>query len=560
MHLNDALGNSKKIKCIFTHHEQAAAIAAEGHVRITGIPVGVCVTTGPGGTNALTGVLGAYQDSIPIFVVSGQVRYETTVESTGLDLRQFGEQEYRIIDSVLPMTKYARMVKDPMKIKYYLEKAYWYAIEGRKGPVWLDIPLNIQSSIIETDDLEGFFPSITNYQQDNLQQVLDIMQTSRRPVFLAGSGLRSSNMLSSFRKLIRKWKCPVLSATSIADIFPNDEPMYMGNFGVFGGRPGNYIVQNADLIIAMGCRMSFKQIGFNYEQFAPDAKKIVVDVDINELQKDTLKIDLPIHCNLNKLIPELLKLDNPLKNQQCEWLDYCQALKAKYPIYQKKYEDSEKVNQYYLINEMNQKLPDDSIVTVGNSVASVCALQLGIMKEEQRLFGNVNCGSMGWDIPAALGAAVASEKTVLCLTGDGSIQMNLQELQTIITNNLSVKIVIFNNEGYQAIVQSQSNFFHRLTGCTKSSGMQMPSFEKIAKAYGYPYIKINNNAEVKDKIRSFLEIKGYAICEVIQDITQNIEPRVKSKKLEDGTMISPPISDLSPFLSDEEHLQNQFQL
>lgn len=560
MHLNDAFGNSEKIKCIFTHHEQAAAIAAEGHARITGAPAGVCVTTGPGGTNALTGVLGAYQDSIPMFVISGQVRYETTVESTGLDLRQFGEQEYRIIDSVLPMTKYARMVKNPLKIRYYLEKAYWYVIEGRKGPVWLDIPLNIQSAVIETNNLEGFTPSIANYQQDNLQQILDMMQSSERPVFLAGSGLRSSNMLSYFRKLIRKWKCPVISATSIADIFPNTEPMYMGNFGVFGGRAGNYIVQNADLIIAMGCRMSFKQIGFNYEQFAPQAKKIVIDVDINELQKDTLKIDLPIHCNLNRIIPQLLELESPLKNQQEEWLKYCRTLKEKYPIYQKKFKNGQKVNQYYLIHEMNQCLSDDSIVTVGNSVASVCALQLGISKERQRLFGNVNCGSMGWDIPATLGAAVASGNTVLCLTGDGSIQMNLQELQTIITNRLPVKIVIFNNEGYQAIVQSQSNFFHRLTGCTKSSGVQMPSFEKIAEAYGYPYIKINTNKEVKDKIKSLLEIEGYAICEVIQDTEQNIEPRVKSKKLGDGTMISPPISDLSPFLSDEEHVQNQFQL
>lgn len=562
MHLNDAFGNSEKIKCIYTHHEQAAAIAAEGHARVIGVPAGVCVTTGPGGTNALTGVLGAYQDSIPMFVVSGQVRYETTVESTGLDLRQFGEQEYQIIDSVSSMTKYARMIKDPMKVRYYLEKAYWYANEGRKGPVWLDIPLNIQSAIVETDDLEGYTPSISNYQQTNLPQILEMMKSSERPVILAGSGLRSSNMLSCFREIIHKWKCPVVAATSVSDLFPNKDSFYMGNFGVFGGRAGNYIVQNADLLIAFGCRMSFKQIGFNYDKFAPNARKIVVDVDINELQKDTIKIDLPIHCNLNKILPQLLRLESPFEKQLNTWIDYCRNLKRKYPIYQEKFQDSQKqsVNQYYFIHEMNQRLPEDSIVAVGNSVSSVCALQMGIEKERQRLFGNVNCGSMGWDLPAAVGASVASGKSVLCLTGDGSIQMNLQELQTVVTNALPVKLVIFNNDGYQAIVQSQSNFFHRLSGCTKESGITMPSFEKISAAYGFPYIRVANNSDVKEKVEELLGIEGYAICEVIQDVAQNIEPRTKSKQLADGTMVSPPIDELFPFLSDEENRENQFQI
>ncbi|MDE6052570.1 MAG: thiamine pyrophosphate-binding protein [Lachnospiraceae bacterium] len=560
MYLNDAFGNYEKLKCVYTHHEQAAAIAAEGHARVTGSPAAVCVTTGPGGTNAVTGVLGAYQDSIPMIVISGQVRYETTVESTGLDLRQFGEQECQIISLVNSITKYARMIKNPLKIRYYLEKAYWYVNEGRKGPVWLDIPLNVQNALIETDELEGYTPSIANYQQENISQILELMKASERPVILAGSGLRSSGTLSSFRQIIRKWKCPVVAATSVADIFPNTEPLYMGNFGVFGGRAGNYIVQNADLIVAFGCRMSFKQIGFNYEKFAPNAKKIVIDVDINELQKDTLKIDLPIHCNLNKLLPQFLQMHNPFENELDTWIDYCKKLKDKYPIYQKKYEHSEKVNQYYFIYELNKRLPDNNISVVGNSVASVCALQMGIEKEHQRLFGNVNCGSMGWDMPASVGASIASGRSILCLTGDGSIQMNLQELQTIVTNDLPIKIIIFNNGGYQAIIQSQTNFFQRLSGCTEESGLKMPSFQKIAEAYGFPYIQVTSNMEVVDKVRKLMEIEGYAICEVLQDVTQNIEPRVKSKRLEDGTMTSPPIDDLCPFLSEEENRKNQFKI
>lgn len=560
MYLNDAFGNAGNIRCVYTHHEQAAAIAAEGHARITGFPAGVCVTTGPGGTNALTGVLGAYQDNIPMFVVSGQVRYETTVESTGLELRQFGEQEYQIIKSVSSMTKYSRMINDKMKIRYYLEKAYWYATEGRKGPVWLDIPLNIQSAIVETDDMEGYTPHISNYQQSNLSQIVEMLKYAEKPLILAGSGIRSSNTLSYFRKIVRKWQCPVVAAASVSDLLPINEPFYIGNFGVFGGRAGNYIVQNADLIIAFGCRMSFKQIGFNYAQFAPNAKKIVVDVDINELQKDTIKIDLPIHCDLNKILPQLLQINAPFEKKLDKWISYCNNLKKKYPIYQEKFRNSQKVNQYYFIHEMNQRLPDDSIVTVGNSIASVGALQMGIEKENQRLFGNVNCGSMGWDIPASVGAAIASGKSVLCLTGDGSIQMNLQELQTIVTNKLPIKLIIFNNEGYQAIVQSQSNFFHRLSGCTSESGITMPSFKKIAAAYGFPYICVKCNLEVEEKIEQLFNTVEYAICEVIQDDTQNIEPRTKSKKLPNGTLASTPIDELFPFLSDEEHRENQFQI
>ena len=559
MHLNDALGHHEKLHCIYVHHEQAAAMAGEGYARITGKPSVVCVTTGPGGTNALTGVLGAYQDSIPMFVISGQVRLETTVESTGLELRQYGEQEYCIIKSVKPMTKYAKMIKDPYKIRYYLEKAYWNAMEGRKGPVWLDIPLNIQSAFIETENLTGYDPGPSNYQKSNISQIINMLKKAERPVILVGSGIRSSNSLELFQQLVYKWNYPVVAATSIADIMPDNESVYFGNFGTFGGRAGNYIVQNADLLFSLGCRMSFKQIGFNYELFAPNAKKIVVDVDVNELQKETVDIELPIYGNLDKLLPELLEAEVTPIPETSRWLEYCRELKKKYPIYQEKFRVSDAVNQYYFVNELQKMLDKDAVIVAGNSVASVCALQMGIQKEGQRMFGNVNCGSMGWDLPAAVGAAVASGSTVFCLTGDGSIQMNIQELQTIVTNHLPVKIVVFNNGGYQAIVQSQTNFFHRLAGCTKDSGLEIPSFEKIANAYGIPYFKMETHRDVDNKMASFFNIAGYALCEVIQDTQQNIEPRVKSKRLENGDIYSPPIDDLSPFLSEEEKEENRYK-
>lgn len=560
MYLNDAFGNTDGLNCMYTHHEQAAAIAAEGYARIKGTPACVCVTTGPGGTNALTGVLCAYQDNIPMIIISGQVRYATTVGSTGLNLRQFGEQEYTIIPSVKPMTKFAEMVTDANDIKYYLEKAYHIATTGRRGPCWLDIPLDVQGAIIDTDQLRNYKNSGEKKEIQNINQIKKALEEAKRPVILAGSAIRSSGSLELFRKLTAIWGVPVISATSIVDIFAPNEDNYYGTFGVFGGRVGNFIVQNADTIISMGCRLSFKQIGFNYGNFAPKAKKIVIDVDINELQKDTTEIDIPICADLFDFLnlPEVNTIS--FKNIDDKWLDYCKNLKSKYPVYNEKFKESKRVNPYQLMKLINDISDPTRISVVGNSVACVSVLQMGIREYGQRLFGNVNCGTMGYDLPAAVGAAVASGREVLCLTGDGSIQMNIQELQTVVHNNIPVKILIFNNSGYQAIVQTQTNFFKRLSGCNSKSGISMPDFKKLADAYGFPYVCIENNCDIHDKLEELFEIEGYAICEVIQDDSQGIEPRTKSMEKEDGTLFSPPIDHLFPFLSEEEYRSNQFEV
>lgn len=557
MHLNNAFGCHKHLKCIYNHHEQASAMAAEAYARINSRIAAVCVTTGPGGTNAMTGVLGGFLDNIPMLVISGQVRYNTTVESTGLNLRQLGEQEYTIVNSVQPMTKYAAMVKEPVDIRYHLEKAVFLANSGRKGPCWLDIPLDVQGAIIETDDLEGYKPAAaTQLSGSAVSMILKELEEAERPVLLAGSALRLSGVLDTFYELIEKLNIPVICPTSVADLLPTRYRLYFGNFGVFGGRTGNFIVQNADLLVSLGCRLSFKQTGFNFSEFAKNAKKIVIDIDGEELKKETTKIDVPILADVAELVLKLnSKLNKPLPPRG-NWVLYCDYLKQKFPILQERHSNSSRVNPYYFSSKLIESLPRDAVVVVGNSCACVSVLQSGVDKLGQRLFGNVNCGSMGYDLPAALGAAVAINGPVICITGDGSIQMNLQELQTIVHNKLPVKIIIFSNGGYQAIVQTQTNFFgKRLSGCTPESGVSFPSFKRIAYAYDIPYFCIHNHEELTEGISWLMSNESYAVCEVIQDTSQPIEPKVLSKRLTDGSMYSPPIDDLAPFIDEDVYCE-----
>lgn len=554
MHLNDAFGNYPGLQVIYNHHEQASAIAAESYARVNGVPAAVCVTTGPGGTNAITGVLCAWQDNIPMVVVSGQVRYDTTVESTGLQLRQFGEQEHYIVDTVKSITKYAVMITDANSIRYHVEKAYHLAMQGRCGPVWLDVPLNIQGMTIETNDQKPFIPEKRQNAKFSSERLLRLLRKAERPLILAGSGVRASGVYEKFRTFIEAIRLPVLAATSNADILPEGHPLYFGNFGVFGGRPGNFMVQNADCLLVLGCRLSFKEIGFNYQQFAPGAVKIMVDADINELKKPTIKIDMPILAELGEFFDELLQ-ENLAVHASAEWMDYGNVLKRRYPIYSEEPLDKEKtgVRPYYFYQKMRKYLKDDAIIVAGNSASAVEQLQLGIEKDGQRLWGNVSCGTMGYDLPASLGAAVAGNRQVICVTGDGSIQMNIQELATVAGYGLPVKLVIFSNGGYGALVQTQNNFFKRLSGCTRESGVFLPDVEKLAAAYGYPYVKCSGRDEIPAALEQFFAKDGFGICEVIEEPGQVIECKQKSKALPDGTIFSPPISDLAPFLEKKEY-------
>ncbi len=555
MHLDDALGNHKGLHCIFNHHEQACAMAAESYARVDNRMAVACVTSGPGGTNAITGVLCAWNDSIPLLVLSGQVRTDTTILNTGLKLRQFGEQEYDIINSVSNMTKYAEMIIDGSKVRYCLEKAIWIATHGRKGPCWLDIPLDIQSMVIETETQEPFIPNVEAdcTKEDKIEAAIRRLSEAKRPVLLAGSAIRGAGAYESFREFVERTHIPTVAATAVSDLFPVSEKDYYGNFGVIGGRAGNFIVQNSDCILVLGARLSLKQIGFNYEEFSPDSYKIMVDVDEAELKKKTISIDLPICMDLSVFLDNKKLKELSLIGMESEWVCYCEKLKVKFPIYQGKFDESEKVNPYYFAKKLQECLGEDAIMVVGNSCASDMTRQMGITKEGQRLWGNTNCGTMGYDVPAALGAAAASGRTVYCMTGDGSIMMNIQELQTIVHNNLPVKIFIHNNEGYEAIVNTHTNFFGRLTGCTAESGVSFPNFELLAKAFGIPYYICRSHADVDCILPKFVRQDGYGICEIYSDEKQMIEPKTKSKVLENGKMYSPPIDDLFPFLEEEEY-------
>jgi len=548
MHLNDSFGNYPGLECTYNHHEQATAMAAESYARLNNKIAVACVTTGPGGTNAITGVLCAWQDNIPMLVISGQVRYETTVESIGLKLRQFGEQEHYIVDTVRSITKYAVMVKNADTIRYHIERAIYEANNGRRGPCWVDIPLNIQGAQIDPDKLAGFEePTMSELPDiDTLEKVLD---SARRPVILAGSAIRTAGVYDRFRKMVQRHNIPVLAATAIADLFPTGNENYFGNFGIIGGRAGNFIVQNADCILVLGCRMSFKQIGFNYQAFSPNSVKVVVDVDADELKKPTIKIDYPVNADLGDFIAWMAQRNVSFGNVDPRWMEYCQELKREFPIFKEEYKTSRYVNPYFFSEELKKHLPKDSITVVGNSYACDIVRQCGIRHEGQRIWGNTNCGTMGYDLPAAIGAAVASKRVVICVTGDGSIQMNLQELQTIVHNKLPIKIFIHSNGGYLAIVQTHTNYFSRLSGCTKESGISFPDFEKLSYAYGISYCRCSTNQELIEKLPEFLAEPGYGICEIISDTQQLIEPKTKSKVLPDGQIVSLPIDDLYPFLN-----------
>lgn len=557
MFLNDALGHREGLRVMFNHHEQACSMAAEGYVRAGGRMAAVCVTTGPGGTNAITGVLGAFQDNYPMLVISGQVRWPTTAESTGLPLRFMGEQEHNIVDTVRPLTKYVTMLKDPRQVRYEMEKAIYLAAHGRPGPCWIDVPLDVQSALVNDENLPAYVPPREPGWDNEL--FLAELKKARRPVILTGSAIRSANCVAAFRKLARKLHVPVLAATYNADLFTWDHPDYYGNFGVNGGRAGNFIVQSADLIIGMGCRMAFRQIGFNYEAFSPGSRRMVIDVDANELKKPTLRIDVPICADMAEVIDSLLQTPDVTFEDRCGWLDYCNSLRKRFPVYQDKFGQSDDVNPYCFFRELQQILPPDGVIVLGNSSIAGHVLQMGIKKEDQRIINNMNCGAMGYDLPAAIGAARALGREVTLITGDGSIMLNLQELMTVKHYGLPIKIIICSNGGYRGIVRSQQNMFEgRFVGCTKETGVEMPDFSKIAAAFHMPYLRIENHAQLAGGLRQLYEIPGFAVCELLQDREQMIEPRIMSRKLEDGTIVSPVIDDLYPFLDREEYNSIRF--
>ncbi len=567
MHLNDALGHQKGLHCVYQHHEQACAIAAESYARINNNIAALCVTTGPGGTNAITGVVGGWLDSIPMLVLSGQVRYDTTARSTGLPLRAMGDQEFDITRAVDCMTKYCEMVIDPLRIRYCLEKALYLAKTGRPGPCWLDIPLNVQGAYIDTDDLISFNPAEVKgqapapVQDDVIEHILDKVKNAKRPVINAGNGIRLSGGFEQFKTLVKRLNIPVVTGWDSIDLMADEDCLYVGRAGIMGDRPGNFAVQNSDLVLSLGSRLSIRQVGYNYQTWAREAYTIMVDVDEAELKKPTLRIDYPVHADVKDVMQKLnSKLGEDILDTDSFWIDKCRSWKKKYPVVMRKhYEDKNKVNVYAFIKELSKSLPEDYITVVGNGSACVVGSAAYVIKEGQRFIINSAIASMGYDLPAAIGACIANgEKELVCVTGDGSIQMNLQELQTIITNKLPIKIFVINNEGYHSIRQTQTNFFGEpLVGIGEEShDLGFPLMSKLADAYGYPYYSCDSNDRLDDTIKAVFENEGYAICEIFVNKEQKFEPKSATKRLEDGTLVSAPLEDLAPFLPREELLEN----
>lgn len=557
MHLDNALALNDKITKYFNHHEQACAMAAEAYARICGRLAAVCVTSGPGATNTLTGVMGCWQDSLPMLVISGQVRYEISVEQSGLPLRYRGIQEFDIIHSVQNMTKYAVMIKDPLAVKRELLKAIRISMTGRRGPVWLDVPLDVQSAIIEEDNMYPFEEKIVcpTASIEDIDFIMNKLQKAKRPCILAGNGIANSNNLQNFREFAKKLEIPVIGAYLSADVMYMEYPRYYGLSGSIGPRTGNFIVQNADVILSLGCSMGFKMTGFAQDKFAPHAYIISVEVDENEMKKPGVRIDYLVHSDLNSFFAFAKDRVKPV-NVPNDWIEYCDKLKTRFSPFDsvRKLEANEKVCAYYFWQEYERYEQSDSISALGNNTANSAKLQIGINKEKQRIVTNNNCGSMGFDLPAAIGAAVAAKREVICLTGDGSIMMNLQELQTIHHYHLPIKVVVFTNDGYNAIRQTSKNFFNgTLIGCTKETGISFPEFKNVASTFGFKYMLCSSNGEVENCLKAFFAAKGNVLLEVEQRLDDPITPKVMSRMNEDGTFETPSLEDMAPFISREEH-------
>lgn len=563
MFLNYALGKHSQIKPIFNHHEQASAMAAEGYARITGKPAVVNVTTGPGGINALNGVYGAFTDSIPMLVLSGQVKRETYIRTYDLpELRQLGDQEVDIVSMVKVITKYAVTVTDPQTIRYHFEKAWHLAQTGRPGPCWLDIPIDVQSSLVDETQLEGFASFLkpepaSAHLKEWVAETLTRLKNAERPVILAGSGVRISGQVEQFLDVAHKLGIPVTTGWT-HDTIASDDPVFCGRPGTIGTRGGNFAVQNSDVLLVLGSRLNIRQTGYAWKSFARAAYKIWVDVDAAELNRPTIKPDMPVHADLKDFFTEMQdQFTDWDSKRHSKWLAWCKECNQKYPaVLPKHREFTGRINPYHFMGTLFENLGADDVVITGNATACIVSFQAGKIKMGQRLFSNSGSASMGYDLPASIGAAVAGDgRQVICLAGDGSLQLNIQELQTVIHYQLPLKIFVLNNNGYLSIRTSQKGFFGGVVGEGPESDVTFPDFIKLAQAYGFQTHRLDS-ADFENGLREVLSTKGPVLCEVMLDPAQGFEPRQSSRPLPDGRIVSAPLEDMFPFLDRDELASN----
>jgi len=558
MHLIDSLGKNENLEYVCNHHEQACAIAAEGYARVSN-KIGIAyVTTGPGGTNAITGVYGAWVDSIPTMIISGQVKFQTTIASQPeLNLRQLGDQEVNIIDIVRPITKYAVMITDKNSIKFHLQKAIYEAKHGRPGPVWLDVPLDIQGAMVDEADLIEFeIPEAPKFDT-KIPQVLDALKAAKRPAIIVGNGVTLAGANEEFLKLIEILKIPVIGTFARYDIVRNDHELFFGRYGTIGNRAANFVVQNSDLIIAVGARLNIRAVSYNWEFFGREAKKILVDIDENELNKKTIAADIKIKSDAKVFISDLRSV---LKDELDfgSWLEICKNYRKNYPTIEPFRQNVKEWVDSYNFFDVLSNHKRDLVYVFGNGTACVSSYQSLRLYENQRVVVNSGCASMGYDLPAAIGACFANgKKDTICVTGEGSLQMNIQEFQTIIHHRLPIKIFVLNNAGYISIRNTQNNFFkgHKV-GSDKDSGVSFPDTVKLAQAYGFEVCRIENQLNLKGELEEILSKPGAVVCEIMLSPTEKMEPKLSSKIKPDGKMVSKPLEDMFPFLPREEFYKN----
>ena len=551
MYLSHALGISKRIKTIYCHHEQACAMAAEGYARyMCDRPALVSVTSGPGGTNTLTGIMGAYVDSIPIIVVSGQCRYNTSVPQSGLPLRIRGPQEFNIVDTVKTMTKYSKLITDPSDIVHEIRKAFTLAMSGRRGPVWLDIPLDIQNKQINVNksNRSPLHDNTVQTSRSNINKIFETLKAAKRPCIIAGGSVRYSGNQRSFLDFLKRIKIPVLSASAHPDVLHRTHPLYFGAEGILGQRAGNFILQNADVILVLGASLSFGETGWVQENFAPNAYIIGINIDANEFRKPGLHVSSFIHCNLAHFF-RLSK--NYSLFAPADWFAYCKSVNSKFDPFEGRVPaNNERVNTCNFWKEYDNQIAVNEVTCLGNSSCIAQWVRVGNRTNAQRTLFNTNCGSMGDDLPLAVGAASACKRAVTLVTGDGSMMMNLQELSTIRHNKLPIRIVVFSNGGYNALRQTWKRYFNGVNaGCDASSGISLPSIKKIATTFDLPYRRCRSNNELSASIAWLLKQNTAAILEIDETIENRANiPCVISRLREDGTSEPAFLQDMYPYL------------
>ena len=559
MFLNQALGGHKGLRVLYMHHEQACAMAAEGYARVSGKPAVVMLTTGPGAINAFNGVFGAFTDSIPMIVISGQVKRETCMIFRGLSsLRQFGDQEGPTIQMASAICKYAVLVHKASDLSTVLPQAFEAAVSGRPGPVWIDIPLDIQS---ERCDIEILAPSLTDEPlclsekrrlELSCREIIARLKTAKRPLILGGSGVRLAGMVTELLAIVEKTGVPMATAWT-HDLIASDHRLFAGRPGTIGTRPGNFCLQQADFVLVLGSRLNIRQTSYSWDAFAKHAWIAQVDIDPAELNKQQVKIDCPVNSNLRDFISTLNQIvDTETMPSFVRWVDWCQNINKKFNVLvDHPKSTSESLNPYLVIDQIFKNLRDDDIVVCGNASACIIPFQIGQLKAGQRLFSNSGAASMGYDLPASIGAAAAAfpgeKRRVVCFAGDGSLQMNIQELQTLKTHNFNVIIVVINNAGYLSIRQTHENFFSRSVGADSSSGVELPDYSRISEAYGIPAVKISTLSDLI-QIEHIFQSDGPLMVDILVDPKQEFVPRIKSRLDENGAFVTPELDDMYPFL------------